>query len=161
MRRRVVSNATLLADVERLLRDGERITLRCRGNSMLPFIVGGRDSVVMERYRDDERCSVGDIVFARLGDGVYVIHRVVAIYNIGVECEELILMGDGNERAVERVSAEQIIGVVRGVEVGDGEYREFVGGGTFGWRLWSYLRCVRPLLLRAYYLFNRDKIDQI
>lgn len=161
MRRRVVSNAVLLADVERLLLDGERVTLRCRGNSMLPFIVGGRDSVVLERYRDDESCRVGDVVFARLGEGVYVIHLVIAIYNIGVGREEFSLMGDGNERAVERVSWEQIIGVVRGVESEDGEYREFGGGGVFWWRVWNSFRCVRPLLLRVYYLFNRDKIDQI
>lgn len=42
-----VPNSVLLPEVERLLREGRRVTLRTRGHSMLPFIVGGRDSVVL------------------------------------------------------------------------------------------------------------------
>lgn len=39
-----VPNSVLLPEVERLLREGRRVTLRTRGHSMLPFIVGCRDS---------------------------------------------------------------------------------------------------------------------
>ncbi|MCS3105152.1 hypothetical protein [Phocaeicola vulgatus] len=42
-------NASLLGEVENMLADGRSVMLKATGNSMLPFIVGGRDSVLVRR----------------------------------------------------------------------------------------------------------------
>ena len=65
---------------------------------MLPFIVGGRDSVILEK---PENLRVGHVVLAHaIPDNVallenaekrYVIHRIVALSD-----ENVVLMGDGN-----------------------------------------------------------------
>ena len=65
-------NDMLLADVVSLLSSGHTVTLRAKGDSMFPFIVGGRDCVVLQRSRS---VRVDDIVLARLPGRGYVLHR--------------------------------------------------------------------------------------
>jgi len=87
MDKRVVPNKVLLEEAGLLLEEGREVSFTPLGNSMLPFIRGGKDSV---RLCKKPSVEVGDIVLARL-PGRYVLHRVV-----GMEGERLTLMGDGN-----------------------------------------------------------------
>ncbi len=91
MRRKViVENNELLDGVTAMVASGEQVILLTKGQSMLPFIIGGRDSVELSRI-DDEIC-VGDILLAKITSPPrYVIHRVIKI-----EGEMVTLMGDGN-----------------------------------------------------------------
>lgn len=91
MRRKVVvENNELLDDVAAMVANGERVVLLTKGQSMLPFIVGGRDSVELTKVDGDIR--VGEIILARISNPPrYVIHRVIKIEN-----EKITLMGDGN-----------------------------------------------------------------
>lgn len=91
MRRKVVvANSELLDGVATLVASGERVVLLTKGQSMLPFIVGGRDSVELVRV-DGEIC-IGEILLAKIPNPTrYVIHRVVK-----VEGDRVTLMGDGN-----------------------------------------------------------------
>ena len=102
MQRIVLPNDVLLPEVTRLLQAGESVTMRVKGNSMLPFITGGRDSVVLRRAI---ALKVGDIVLARLDDGRYVLHRVTAIRG-----ERFTLMGDGNLCGTEACTRQAIAG---------------------------------------------------
>ncbi len=87
----MIPNNELLDDVSKIVASGETIVLLAKGYSMLPFIVGWRDSVELTRV-DVEIC-VGDIILAKLTTPsvCYVMHRVV-----GIEGEIVTLMGDGN-----------------------------------------------------------------
>ncbi len=77
MRRKiVVENNVLLDDITAMVASGERVVLLTKGQSMLPFIVGGRDSVELSRI-DDDIC-VGDILLAKIQNPTrYVIHRAI------------------------------------------------------------------------------------
>ncbi|MFR9649187.1 MAG: hypothetical protein SNJ33_01285 [Rikenellaceae bacterium] len=89
-RKVVVDNSELLDDVAAMVASGERVVLLTKGQSMLPFIVGGRDSVELTKV-DSEIC-IGDILLAKISNPTcYVIHRVINIEN-----EKITLMGDGN-----------------------------------------------------------------
>lgn len=99
-----VANESLLPEVEKLLAEGIRVTLKVKGNSMLPFIRGGRDSVTLEAPAGISR---GDIVLARMGQGRYVLHRVIKIKN-----NIVVLMGDGNCRGTEQCLRSDICGRV-------------------------------------------------
>ena len=46
MKKLILPNEILMGEVERLLSQGTAVTIMTKGNSMLPFIVGERDSVV-------------------------------------------------------------------------------------------------------------------
>ena len=92
------SDVFIMAEAIRLVGEGVSVSFPVNGCSMLPFIVGGRDSVILEK---PENLRVGDVVLAHaIPDNVallenaekrYVIHRIVALSG-----DDVVLMGDGN-----------------------------------------------------------------
>ena len=97
-------NEILFPEIERLLSEGHEVMLRTKGSSMFPFIVGDRDSVLLQR---NDSVRVGDIVLAHLPDN-YVLHRVYRTTENGI-----FLMGDGNLCATERCLPDAICGKVK------------------------------------------------
>ena len=93
MGRITLPNDVLLDEVARLVAEGEKVTLMTKGVSMLPFIVGGRDSVLLVR---PEELFPGMIVLAYVQGGRYVLHRILS-----VDGAKVVLMGDGNIKGVE------------------------------------------------------------
>ena len=47
MKKVVMQNEILLTEVQRLVAEGESVTLKAKGTSMLPFIRGEHDNVVL------------------------------------------------------------------------------------------------------------------
>lgn len=78
----------ILSEAIRLVGDGVAVTFPVKGVSMLPFIVGGSDKVILERPEGYRR---GSVVLAKTDGGFFVIHRIVA-----VDGNRVTLMGDGN-----------------------------------------------------------------
>ena len=105
MQKRIVANALLLPEVKKILSEGLTVTLPVTGNSMLPFIIGGRESVVLQK--PSAPLQKGEIVLAQIAPDSYVIHRIV-------DCRggQIILMGDGNLSATEACCPENVLGVV-------------------------------------------------
>lgn len=100
-------NHLLFSEIEKLLEEGHTVTLRTKGSSMFPFIVGGRDSVVLQKA---EKLQKGDIVLARLPGKDYVLHRIYRLRN-----EEVLLMGDGNLCATEHCMRKDVRGKVTAI----------------------------------------------
>ena len=134
--RRILPNEVLLGEVAAVLRDGREAVIAPAGDSMLPFIRGGRDRVVLRRR---ESAAPGDIVLARIG-GRYVLHRVLACAG-----GRLTLMGDGNLRGTECCDASDVLGTAVEIIRADGSRR--VPGKA---RLWRILRPLRRILLAIY-----------
>lgn len=88
MKTRIIPNAELVSEIGRLIDEGEEVVFKPKGVSMLPFIRGGKDSVLL---RKADELKTGDIALAKVSDGRYVLHRVEKI-----DGEEIVLMGDGN-----------------------------------------------------------------
>lgn len=102
MQRLTLPNEVLLPEIGRLVAEGEKVTLRAKGVSMLPFIHGGRDSVLLTR--PEQGLKVGDIVLAQVARDRYVLHRIYEI-----DGDRLTLMGDGNIRGCERCRKEHVM----------------------------------------------------
>lgn len=102
-----LSNDLLLGEVEKILADNRSVMLKAMGSSMLPFIIGGRDTVLIKRLPETQVLQVGQIVLAHLPDNRYVLHRIISISE-----NEIVLMGDGNLRATERCQYPGIVGIV-------------------------------------------------
>ena len=136
----LLNNDLFFIEVNRMLSKGCRVTMRPQGDSMIPFIKGGRDSVVLQKTKE---VDTGDIVLAHIPEKGYVLHRIYKM-----EGEQLVLMGDGNLRATERCRKEDVLGKVVRI-LRDGRYVE---SSSFAERLKA--RCWRRLLpLRRYLLF--------
>ncbi|MCF0173567.1 MAG: S24/S26 family peptidase, partial [Bacteroidales bacterium] len=74
-----IENAVLLAEAERMLAEGLSVKLTPTGRSMLPFIVGGRDEVILTKPSADNPLRKGQIALARLDGGKYVLHRILSL----------------------------------------------------------------------------------
>lgn len=143
MEKRILPNDVLLGEVARLVSEGEKVTLMTKGVSMLPFIVGGRDSVILEKHSDLE---VGMIALAEIHKGVYVLHRIISI-----EGDMVTLMGDGNIRGCEYCRAGNIAAVATSVLKSSGK---IVDCNSISHRrkarIWKMLLPLRRWILAVY-----------
>ena len=141
MQKKLIANHILVNEIEQLVNEGSHVTFVPKGSSMLPFIRGGRDSVVLKKDMD---LSPLDIVLAKAGS-TFVIHRVITI-----DGERLTLMGDGNICGTEQCNKTDVIAkVIKIIK----EKKEIDCTGKSHLRaaaLWTYLRPVRRYLLAIY-----------
>lgn len=136
----IVPNDILFAEISELLKEGKTVNFKVKGVSMLPFIVGDRDSVSMKALPFEE----GDAVLAQLPSSVYVLHRVLKI-----EGELVTLKGDGNLQGTEHCRLEDVRGKVLAV-LKKGEKRVEVDTLSYKKRVscWNSL----PYIIRRIYL---------
>ena len=137
-----ISAKEALEEAVRMVGEGIYVTIPVEGRSMLPFIVGGRDSAVLMPPKDISR---GDVVLAWVGT-YYVIHRVLRM-----EGNELTLMGDGNINLYEHCRMSDVRARVDYVIDQHGKSRNLRSlWRRVGAWLWVSLRRFRPVLLRVY-----------
>lgn len=139
---RVVSNELLFAEVASAIREGKSVVIKPKGCSMLPFIRGECDEVVLVRPDDIE---LYDAVLAQLRTGVYVLHRVMEIRE-----DSLVLMGDGNLQGKEQCRKEDVVAKVAEV-IRDG-HRHDCRAPRYcrRVRMWIRLMPVRRWILAVY-----------
>ena len=133
----------IIEEAIRLVGEGVCVTLPVNGNSMLPFIIGGRESVILQQPSQSE---VGDVVLAWVKGGYYVVHRIIAI-----DGDAVTLMGDGNLAITEQCTVSDIKARVSHVVDADGG-RHAIDNLWRRWaaRLWWHLRPIRRYLLAIY-----------
>lgn len=131
-------------------RQGHRVRLLGIGNSMLPFLEGGRDYIDLIAVDQDRKPCKKDIVFYKSYDNQYVTHRIYSATEEGCY-----LIGDGNLSIEPLVSWENIylkaIGFIR-----KGKYISASSKGyQFYTALWMKLYPIRIHLLRLYHRINK------
>lgn len=90
--------------IRTVLDSGGEFRIYPQGNSMLPLLREGRDSVVLEK--PSGRLKQGDITLYQRENGAYILHRVI-------KAEGSFAMCGDNQLTVENgIRQEQIIGVV-------------------------------------------------
>ena len=125
-----------------LAREGVRVTFPVKGRSMLPFIIGGKEGVILRR---PGVIDVGDVVLAWVDGCRYVVHRIIRI-----DGDNVTLMGDGN-LTTEHCALDDIKAIATHVVDADNKKRELYSR----WRvraakLWYWLRPIRRYLLAIY-----------
>lgn len=136
-------NEVLLEYVDSVLDKTRSVVLRCKGNSMLPFMRNGVDSVELVRT---SAVAVGDIVLARIAPACYVMHRVIA-----VEDGSITMMGDGNLSGTEKAALDDVIAQAVAVIRPDGTRVSLTDAKAMrrAW-IWKQLLPVRRVLLAIY-----------
>ena len=135
--RKVVDMDLYMSGLETLLMEGRKVEMTPKGSSMLPFIKGDRDSVVLTKPA--KPFEVGDIVLAKVG-GRYIMHRIFS-----VKGNDLTLMGDGNIRGTESCASSDVIGLVTEIHKENGKVVK-PGKGA----LWRTLMPLRRYILAIY-----------
>lgn len=138
-----IPNAILLGEVASLLKEGKQVLLLTKGTSMLPLIVGERDSVRLARL---DKVEVNDIVLVCLAGERYILHRVIAI-----DGQSLTLMGDGNLKGVEHCTLDEVCGTAVALVKPDGTEIDLRSASSIRRaKIWRNLLPLRRILLGAY-----------
>ena len=139
----MISDEQVIEEVVRLVSEGVSVTLPVNGWSMLPFIIGGRESVILQK---PEHPKVGDVVLAWVNGSRYVVHRIIAISG-----DSITLMGDGNLVGTEHCTRGDIKGVATYVvDARDRRHYLYSRWRLWAVRAWFWLRPVRRYLLAIY-----------
>lgn len=140
---KVIANDILLNEVSALVAEGKTVRLKVKGNSMLPFITGDKDSVLLVR---PEVLKVNDIALACIANGSYVLHRIIKI-----EDDIVTLMGDGNIQGCERCHKSDIKAVAVRIFKNDGKEIDCTASWQlFQAKMWGILKPLRRYLLAVY-----------
>lgn len=137
--KRIVPNDIILGEARKMIAEGHPVTIRVKGVSMLPFIVGDRDSV---RLVKPTNLKEGDIALAEIDEGHYVLHRIERI-----EPTRITLMGDGNLRGKEYCRRKDIAGKVDLIYRNGKEINPSSASEQRKVRLWLALSPIRRILL--------------
>lgn len=141
MGKKIVSNDILLHELSCLVAEGKQVILLTKGNSMLPFITGGRDSVELAALSSSVK--KGDIVLAYISNpNRYVLHRVIKIKG-----NNITLMGDGNIKGCEHCTTNDIKAIVTKIIKPKKEIKPHTKPHATYAKLWYHLRPLRRYLL--------------
>ncbi|MBR5749525.1 MAG: S24/S26 family peptidase [Prevotella sp.] len=134
----------LIKETIAMLQEGRRVVLPVKGTSMHPFIISGKDSV--ELISPSAPLKEYDVVWAWVEGSRYVIHRI-----IGIDGNQLTLMGDGNSYEVEHCRTDEVLALAEYVIAPNGKRRYLYTKTRLGFaRLWRRLLPVRRWLLAIY-----------
>lgn len=139
----MVSDNEIIRNAIQLVHEGMRVTFPVKGYSMLPFIIGGRESVDLVRPGAPR---VGDVVLAWVEGCRYVVHRIIR-----VDGDRVTLMGDGNVAGVEHCRVSDVAALAVSVVTPGGRHRPlYAPWRVRASRLWWRLLPVRRWILAVY-----------
>jgi len=135
-----MTDEQIIQEAVRLVADGVSVTFPVKGRSMIPFIIGGRESVVLQKPGNLQRCQVA---LAQVGPDRYVVHRIIK-----VEPDRITLMGDGNIRGTESCLPSNVLAIATHVVDEKGQRRTLESKGQmFKARVWYAIRPLRRIIL--------------
>ena len=132
----------ILPEINKTFDEGKYFSFMPNGISMLPTIVGGRDTVTIKKPIDKPKKF--DIILYRRKSGQFVLHRI-----IDLDGENFILCGDNEIYPEKNVAPEQLIGIVthytRKGKVIESGSRKFISDA----KKRVYSRPIRQFIFRA------------
>ena len=137
------SDNEIIQSAIKLVQEGLRVTFPVKGYSMLPFIVGSKESVDLVK---PEKLQVGHVVLAWVEGCRYVVHRIIEI-----EGDQVVLMGDGNIAGVEHCRLDEVAALAVNVVTPKGRHHPLYSPWRVrASRLWWRLLPVRRWILAIY-----------
>lgn len=127
-----------------LINKGNTVPLLISGNSMSPFLVHHRDTILISKL--NKKLTKGDIVFFRRNNGKYVVHRIHHINDEG----QLYIVGDGQTVIEGPIDQKQVFGIINEVI----RKNKNINCKSFLWKffsiLWIRMINIRSILIRLY-----------
>ena len=145
-----MTDDVIIKEAVRLVQDGVSVTFPVKGRSMLPFIFGGRESVILQKPQDIHR---GQVVLAEIAPDRYVVHRIIK-----VETNLITLMGDGNICGTESCPPDKVLAIATHVVDEKGNRRPLYSKARNAKaKLWYHIRPLRRYILAALRRLNKKK----
>ena len=138
-----VSDNEIIQSAIKLVNEGLRVTFPVKGYSMLPFIIGGKESVDLVK---PDNLQVGHVVLAWVEGCRYVVHRIIQI-----DGDKVVLMGDGNIGIVEHCQLNDVAALAINVVTPKGKHNYLYSPWRIkASRLWWRLLPIRRWILAIY-----------
>jgi len=139
----MINDFKIIAEAIKLVEEGISVTFPVKGQSMLPFIIGGEESVILV---PPESLQVGDVALAWVDGCRYVVHRIIRLENGFVT-----LMGDGNVYGTEHCLLNDVKAKITHVVDKQGKRRYlYTWQRRTAAKLWRWLIPIRRFLLVIY-----------
>ena len=137
------SDSEIIQSAIKLVNEGLRVTFPVKGYSMLPFIIGSKESVDLVK---PENLQVGHVVLAWVEGCRYVVHRIIEIKG-----DQVVLMGDGNIAGVEHCLLSDVAALAINVVTPRGKHHNLYAPWRIkASRLWWRLLPIRRWILAIY-----------
>ena len=142
-----VSDDEIIKSAIKLVHEGLRVTFPVKGYSMLPFIIGGKESVDLVKPID---IQVGHVVLAWVEGCRYVVHRIIQI-----DGDKVVLMGDGNIAGVEHCLLSDVAALAVNVVTPQGKHNNLyapwrIKASHIWWRLLPIRRWILAIYRRTW-----------
>lgn len=142
--KRIVDINTYLPVLRELLSEGREVSLTITGGSMSPFIVHGRDEILIAP--PDGTWKKGDMAFFQRDNGQYVMHRIRRVTRDG----NCFFIGDAQQVTEGPIRPDQIFGKITAVK----RKGKWLRPGDFWWEffehIWLNIVPLRPFLVKFY-----------
>ncbi|MGN0358509.1 MAG: S24/S26 family peptidase [Blautia sp.] len=146
--KKIVEADVYIPVIRGLIEEGNTVPFLITGNSMSPFMVHERDTILLKK--PEYPLKKGTMAFYQRKNGQYVMHRICKIKD-----SKYYFVGDAQTVVEGPLEPEQVFAVVCGVKR-KGKLEE---PGTFWWEffehIWLLLRPVRPFLRCLYTVFAK------
>jgi SOS-response transcriptional repressor LexA len=129
--------------LEEFVEYGECFEVRVNGESMLPLLGYGSDTLIIRRVDTHEPIE-GRIAMYRPAPNHYITHRVMR-----TDGNNVYLLGDGRLTYDAPIPRDNIVGIVEGVIRQDGHKESCT---SLSWRIRERLWLMQPLIIRRFTL---------
>ena len=143
-----LSNEIFFAEVERMIGEGQRVTIPVKGFSMRPMMRSEKDKVMLTAHTDAD-IKVGAVMLFR-HKGHHIMHRIADI-----DGNKITFAGDGNYCIYEQASREDIVAVVTSIIRPSGL---IISLDSRRWRVYSAIWLVLPRIVKRYILGVANKL---
>ena len=148
---KIVDIYTYMPVLQDLLSQGKEVSITITGNSMSPFLVHGRDKIMISP--PDGVWKKGDMAFFVRANGKYIMHRICRVEKNG----DCFFIGDAQQYIEGPIAPEQIFGKITSVQ----RKGKWIGKEDFWWRfferIWINIIPFRPFCRYVYAMLWRLK----
>lgn len=142
--KRIVDIYTYMPVLREILSEGREVSLVITGSSMAPFLIHGRDEILIAP--PEGAWKKGDMAFFQRESGQYVMHRICRVDRDGT----CFLIGDAQQVIEGPIQSEQIFGKITAVK----RKGKWLHPGDFWWEffehIWLNIIPLRPLFTKFY-----------
>lgn len=139
---RKIENQVYLPILKEMIMQGKDVRLTVSGNSMAPFLIHERDSVLLTKARYP--LKKGDIVFYQRNNKQYILHRIIKKDKDGYY-----ITGD-HQNILEYVKEKQIFAVVKKVHRKGKWLKEYDFWNLFFKYIWIRMIPIRNIVQKVY-----------
>ncbi len=142
MKIRVVDNDVYLPFLRELICEGHSVRLNVRGQSMMPFLFDGRDSVIIEQI--SRELKKGDIAIFQRENGAYIMHRIYKVDRVNKQCY---FVGDAQKQIEGPIDMQRVFGIITKVC----RHGKWINNDSLVWwfydKVWGIMRPFRTRFL--------------